>query len=65
MIRPALARRGQTPQGEDKPSPLLWFDSSQAEIVHSRGDGLSSPWFLSTTLSPYQGISKGNSDADV
>src|SRR5712692_6004147 len=39
-------------QGEDKPSPLLWFDSSQAEIIHSRGDGLSSPCGLVLALWP-------------
>src|SRR5712692_1456301 len=32
-------------QGEDKPSPLLCLRSSlPSHFVHSRGDGLSSPW---------------------
>src|SRR5216684_3167135 len=31
-------------QGEDKPSPLLWLRSCvPSPLVHSRGDGLSSP----------------------
>ncbi|HLQ30969.1 MAG TPA: hypothetical protein VK140_17165, partial [Ktedonobacteraceae bacterium] len=39
--------------GEDKPSPLLWTDALGRRIrKHSRGGGLSSPWFLSSTLSP-------------
>src|SRR5713226_1923312 len=38
-------------QGEDKPSPLLWTKGLPSALhvierdsVHSRGDGLSSPW---------------------
>src|SRR6266702_3731851 len=30
-------------QGEDKPSPLLCYAEFLAKLVHSRGDGLSSP----------------------
>jgi len=40
------------PQGEDKPSPLLWDAQVASETVHSRGDGLSSPWGRAEKLHP-------------
>src|SRR5713226_4801483 len=47
-----VSQARQAGQGEDKPSPLLWTDALGRRIrKHSRGDGLSSPWFLSSTLS--------------